>query len=296
MEQCTLCPRECHVDRSNGKTGYCGESSTIRIARTSLHQWEEPCITGEYGSGTIFFSGCGLKCIFCQNYNIADSSVGKEFTEEELADAMLRLQENHASNINLVTASHYAKTLVSVIGMAKERGLTIPIVYNTSAYEKPETLRRLEGLIDIYLPDCKFYDSKVAQAYAKAPDYFAVAKETIAEMVRQTGEPVFDEKTGNMKKGVIVRHLVLPGHTQDSVKIIDYLYHAYRDRIYLSIMNQYTPIRNWKEYPNLNRRLTRREYEKVINHALSIGVENAFIQEGDTATESFIPAFDCSFI
>lgn len=284
------------MDRNNGKTGYCGESSAIRIARTSLHQWEEPCITGEYGSGTIFFSGCGLKCIFCQNYNIADSSVGKEFTEEELADAMLRLQENHASNINLVTASHYAEALVSVIGMAKERGLTIPIVYNTSAYEKPETLRRLEGLIDIYLPDCKFYDSKVAQAYAKAPDYFAVAKEAIAEMVRQTGTPSFDDKTGNMKKGVIVRHLVLPGHTKDSVKIIDYLYQAYRNRIYLSIMNQYTPIRNWKEYPNLNRRLTRREYEKVINHALSIGVENAFIQEEDTAKESFIPTFDCSFI
>lgn len=296
MVKCSLCPRECHVDRSSGKTGYCGESKTIRIARTSLHQWEEPCITGEYGSGTIFFSGCGLKCIFCQNHNIADSSVGREVTKEQLAEAMLRLQENHASNINLVTASHYADTLAEVICLAKKSGLSIPIVYNTSSYEKTGSLRKLEGLVDIYLPDCKFYDPKLAEAYAKAPDYFETAKEAIAEMVRQVGGPVFDEDGGTMKRGVIVRHLILPGHTEDSKKILGYLHKTYGNRIYLSIMNQYTPIRKFEKHPELNRRLTKREYEKVVDHALAIGVENAFIQEGETALESFIPSFDGSFL
>lgn len=296
MEKCTICPRRCGVDRSSGKTGYCGESNIIRVARTSLHQWEEPCITGKYGSGTIFFSGCGLKCIFCQNYNIADSSVGKEFTIKELADAMIRLQENRASNINLVTAGHFIKELVPTIRRAKEKGLTIPIVYNSSAYETVESLYKLEGLIDVYLPDCKFYDSRVSAQYAKAPDYFTVAAAAIEEMVRQAGEPQFDKKTGNMIKGVIVRHLILPGHTNDSKKIIEYLYNTYGDCIYLSIMNQYTPIKEWMDYPNLNRRVTKREYKKVIDYTLALGVNNAFIQEGETADQSFIPTFDCSFI
>lgn len=296
MERCILCPRKCGVDRSSGKTGYCGESNTIRVARTSLHQWEEPCITGEYGSGTVFFSGCGLKCIFCQNYNIADSSVGREFTREELAYAMIRLQENRASNINLVTAGHFIEELVPTIQLAKEKGLTIPIVYNSSAYETVESLRKLEGMIDVYLPDCKFYDPQVAAQYAKAPDYFEIASVAVGEMVRQVGEPQFDKETGNMVKGVIVRHLILPGHTKDSMKIMEYLYQTYGDQIYLSIMNQYTPIKEWKEYPNLNRRVTKREYKKVLNHVLDLGVKNAFIQEGETADQSFIPVFDCSFI
>ena len=222
--------------------------------------------------------------------------MGKEFGIEELADAMLRLQENKASNINLVTAGHFVDELVSVIHRVKEKGLDIPIVYNSSAYEKVETLQKLEGLIDVYLPDCKFYDSQIATRYAKAPDYFAVASTAIGEMVRQTGEPQFDAKNGNMVKGVIVRHLILPGHTNDSKKIIEYLYQTYENRIYLSIMNQYTPIRNFAEYSNLNRRVTKREYEKVVNYALSLGVERAFIQEGKTADKSFIPTFDCSFL
>lgn len=296
MGGCTLCPRRCGADRENGKKGYCGESSTIRVARTSLHQWEEPCITGQYGSGTVFFSGCGLKCIFCQNHNIADSSVGIEFTREELVEAFLRLQEKRASNINLVTAGHFAEQLVPVIHRAKEKGLTIPIVYNSSGYETVESLRKLEGLVDIYLPDCKFFDPQVAGKYAKAPDYFDVAKAAIAEMVRQTGETAFDEETGNMVKGVIVRHLILPGHTKDSIKIIEYLNKTYGDKIYISILNQYTPMRKTEEHPNLNRKITKREYEKVLSYAMDIGVENAFIQEGETADQSFIPEFDCSFI
>ena len=296
MEKCVLCPRRCGADRENGKKGYCGENSMIRVARTSLHQWEEPCITGKYGSGTVFFSGCGLKCIFCQNHNIADSSVGKEFAPDELAEAFLRLQEKNASNINLVTAGHFVKQLVPVIHKAKEKGLKIPVVYNTSAYETVETLRRLDGLVDVYLPDCKFFDPRTAERYAKAPDYFDVAKEAIAEMVRQTGEAVFDEETGNMIKGVIVRHLILPGHTKDAKEIIKYLYETYGDTIYISILNQYTPMNTWKEFPNLNRKLTKREYEKVLDFALEMGVKNAYIQEGETADQSFIPEFDCRFL
>lgn len=296
MEKCMLCPRECGADRSNGRKGFCGESRTIRVAKTSLHKWEEPCITGKYGSGTVFFSGCSLKCIFCQNYNIADSSVGKDFTQEELADAFLRLQEKGASNINLVTAGHFIEELVLVIHRAKEKGLEIPIVYNSSAYEKVEALRKLDGLISIYLPDCKFFDPHISEEYAKAPDYFPVAAAAIREMARQVGEPCFEEESGNMIKGVIVRHLILPGHTKDSMKIIEYLHKEFGESVYISIMNQYTPIREWKDHPNLNRRITKREYEKVVGYALDIGVQRAFIQEGGTADESFIPQFDCQFL
>ncbi len=296
MTTCKLCPRACNVDRGNGKIGYCGEGVQIRVARTSLHQWEEPCITGEYGSGTVFFSGCSLKCIFCQNHNIADSSVGRAFTIQELADAFLRLQEKKASNINLVTAEHFAEQIIPAIRLAKEKGLSIPIVYNSSAYETVESLQMLDGLIDVYLPDCKFCDKEIARNYAKAADYFEVAKAAIAEMVRQVGGPVFDETTGNMINGVIVRHLVLPGHTKDSMEILKYLYETYGNQIYVSIMNQYTPVIEQKEYINLNRCVTKREYQKVIDYAIELGIENAFIQEGETAKESFVPEFDCSFI
>lgn len=294
--KCDLCPRGCNVDRSDETIGYCGESTQIRVARTSLHQWEEPCITGEHGSGTVFFSGCSLKCIFCQNHNIADSSVGQVFTKEQLADAFLRLQEKKATNINLVTAGHFVKQLVPAITLAKERGLIIPIVYNSSAYETVESLRMLDGLIDVYLPDCKFYSTEISHNYAKADNYFEIAAKAIGEMIRQVGSPVFDERNGNMTKGVIVRHLVLPGHTKDSMDILKYLYDTYKNQIYVSIMNQYTPVMQQVKYPNLNRRVTKREYSKVVDYALSLGIENAFIQEGHTAQESFIPKFDCSFL
>ncbi len=294
--KCNLCPRACNVDRNNSKIGYCGETSQIRVARTSLHQWEEPCITGEYGSGTVFFSGCNLKCIFCQNYNIADGSVGRVFSIEELTDAFLRLQENKASNINLVTAAHFVEELVKAIALAKGKGLTVPVVYNSSGYETVESLRRLEGYVDVYLPDCKYFSSEIAKNYSNAENYFEVAAKAIEEMVRQVGEPVFDNKKGIMQKGVIVRHLVLPGHTKDSMAILDYLWRTYGDVVYMSVMNQYTPIVHQKKYENLNRRVTKREYDKVVDCLLSLGVKNAFIQEGETAKESFVPGFDCSFI
>ena len=293
--KCTICPRACDVDRESGKIGYCGETSQIRVARTSLHQWEEPCITGEYGSGTVFFTGCNLKCIFCQNHNIADNSVGQVFTEEELADVFLRLQDKKAANINLVTAGHFSGQIAAAIRRAKEKGLLIPVVYNSSGYETVESLRLLEGLVDIYLPDCKYVSAEISKNYSNAGDYFEVAAKAIAEMVRQVGEPVFNEK-GIMQKGVIVRHLVLPGHTKDSMSVLEYLWKTHGDSVYISVMNQYTPVVPQKVYTNLNRRVTKREYKKVIDFLLSLGVENAFIQEGETAKESFIPVFDCSFI
>lgn len=294
--KCNLCPRACNADRENGKIGYCGETLQVRVARTSLHQWEEPCITGEYGSGTVFFTGCTLKCIFCQNHNIADGSVGQAFSIEQLADAFLRLQEKKASNINLVTAGHFIKQVAEALLLAKEKGLTIPVVYNSSGYETVESLRYLEGLVDVYLPDCKFYSKEIAGDYAGAPDYFEIASAAIEEMVKQVGEPVFDERTGNMIKGVIVRHLVLPGHTKDSIEILKYLQERYKNQIYVSIMNQYTPVIRQEKYPNLNRCVTVREYGKVLDYALSIGIENAFFQEGNTAKDSFIPEFDCTFV
>ena len=296
MKTCKICPRECNVDRSGGIMGYCGETMQIRIARTSLHQWEEPCITGEFGSGTVFFSGCSLKCIFCQNHNIADNSVGQTFTTQELADAFLRLQKKKASNINLVTAGHFVEQIIPAIQLAKENGLAIPIVYNSSGYETVESLQKLEGLVDIYLPDCKFFSTKLSKDYAKAEDYFAVASKAIAEMVRQTKEAVFEQESGRMLKGVLVRHLVLPGHTKDSKEIIRYLNETYGRDIFISIMNQYTPVVKQAEFENLNRRVTKREYQRVIDFAIALGIENAFIQEGETAQESFIPEFDCSFI
>ena len=294
--KCNLCPRACNVDRDSGKTGYCKETSQVRVARTSLHQWEEPCITGQYGSGTVFFTGCNLKCIFCQNHNIADNSVGQAFTVEELTDAFLRLQENNATNINLVTAGHFVKQVATALVLAKEKGLTIPVVYNSSGYETVESLRLLEGLVDIYLPDLKYFSPEVSKNYANAEDYFEVAQKAIAEMVRQVGAPVFEEMTGNIQKGVIIRHLVLPGHTKDSMAVLDYIWQTYGNAVYISVMSQYTPVVHQEIYTNLNRKVTKREYGKVMDYLLSLGVENAFIQEGEAAMESFIPTFDCSFI
>lgn len=291
-DNCILCPRNCGINRDSGGKGFCGESSSVRIARAALHFWEEPVISGDKGSGTVFFTGCNLKCIFCQNASIATSEVGKEVSIGTLAEIFLKLQDQGANNINLVTASHYVTQVAQSIRIARKLGLAIPIVYNTSSYEKPVTLQLLDGLVDIYLPDFKYMDTKLAKVYSKAEDYPKVAKEAIAEMYRQVGKPVFDADSGLMRKGVIVRHLVMPGAVGNAKAVIDYLYKTYGDDIYISLMNQYTPMKEFAEYPKLNRKVTKREYEKVIQYALDLGVENAFIQEGETAQESFIPAFD----
>ena len=299
LSECTLCPRACKVNRIQGIRGFCGCDARLLAARAALHMWEEPCISGENGSGAVFFSGCQLRCIFCQNSKIADGTIAKEISVRRLSEIFLELQNKGAYNINLVTPTHYAGHIINALYLAKAAGLSIPVVYNSSGYEKVETLKLLDGLVDVYLPDMKYLDEKIALKYSKAADYPKIAMQAIEEMFRQTGNPVFDEKNGIMKKGMIVRHLVLPGNTEDSKKVIKYLYEKYGNNIYLSIMSQYTPMKAFLEdekykaiYPELGRKLSGREYDEVVDYAIELGVENAFIQEGDTADESFIPEFD----
>ncbi len=294
MAACNLCPRNCNADRDHGKAGYCSVTGEIRVARASLHMWEEPPISGSNGSGTVFFTGCALRCVYCQNRKIALADLGETISVSHLAEIFLKLQELRAHNINLVTPSHYVPQIVEALGKARQEGLMLPVVYNTGSYEKVETLRMLEGLVDIYLPDCKYYSSKLAARYSNAPDYFEVASAAIAEMVRQVGKPVFESDL--LKRGVVVRHMILPGNTKDSKAVLQYLHDTYGEDIYISIMNQYTPLEVMENYPEINRRVTKREYAKVIDYALSIGIENAFIQEGDTAKESFIPDFEDSVL
>lgn len=291
LADCTLCPRECHADRLHGKCGYCGMDGSVRAARAALHMWEEPCISGEKGSGAVFFSGCGLRCCFCQNREIAIGDCGKEISIERLADIFLELEQKGAANLNLVTAVHNAPQIILALERAKSRGMRLPVVYNSSGYEKTETLQMLEGYVDIYLPDFKYMEGNLAAAFSHAQDYPEIAKDAVREMVRQTGECRFGED-GYLQRGTVVRHLILPGHTRNSIKVLEYLHQTFGNRIYISIMNQYTPVCHQEVWTELNRKVTKREYEKVLDAALELGIEDAFFQEGETAEESFIPAFD----
>ncbi len=291
LKNCTLCPRKCGIDRTSGKSGFCGADDRIKIARAALHFWEEPCISGKNGSGTVFFSHCTMKCVYCQNYKISTGGSGRYVTAEELADIFLDLQAEGANNINLVTPTHYAAGVVSALDIAKKRGLTLPVLYNTSGYENAEMIKMLEGYVDIYLPDLKYFDDKYAVKYSSAKDYFKVASGAIEEMYRQTGECRFDEN-GIIEKGVIVRHLMLPGLLFDTKKVLDYLHSTFKNNIYISIMSQYTPLDTVPdEFPELKRRLNPEHYEAMLDYAEKIGIENAFIQEGSSASESFIPDF-----
>ena len=292
LHDCILCPRNCHADRLAGQRGRCHETAEIVVARAALHMWEEPCISGNTGSGAVFFSGCSMGCIFCQNHNIAEAKAGKTITIERLAEIFLELQEKGAANINLVTPTHYVPQIIEALDMAREAGLTLPVVYNTSGYEKPEAIQMLEGYVDVYLPDFKYMEPELAAAYSHAPDYPEYAKASIKEMLRQTGNIQIDKETGMIQKGVIVRHLVLPGHIRNSKAVLKYLLETYRNQILISIMNQYTPMPQVSEDPLLSRKVTKREYEKVIDYALELGMEDGFIQEGEAAKESFIPEFD----
>lgn len=291
MSACTLCPRECHVDRSSGKKGFCGMDGTIYLARAALHMWEEPCISGTKGSGAVFFSGCGLRCCFCQNHDIAIGSRGLAVSVERLGEIFLELKEKGAANINLVTGAHYVPQIMEALKLARMQGMDLPVVYNSSGYEKLETLKLLEGYVDIYLPDLKYMEPDLAQKFSHAPDYVERAKAAIKEMVRQSGSCQFGED-GYIRRGTIVRHLILPGHTKNSRKVLRYLHETYGEEIYISIMNQYTPVREFGEFKELNRKVTKREYEKVLDAAVEMGIQNGFIQEGETASESFIPEFD----
>ncbi len=264
----------------------------VRVARAAIHMWEEPCISGKEGSGAVFFVGCPLHYIFCQNREISLGRGGKAVTAEQLAEIFLHLQEENANNINLVTPTHFVPPIIEAVALAHERGLKIPVVYNTGSYETAETVEMLRGTVDVFLPDLKFYDPEIAERYAHAPDYFETAAAAIGKMMAITGPPVFDER-GMMVRGTLVRHMVMPSHTRDSMRVLRYLAETCGKDVYVSIMSQYTPMAGIGErFPELGRRVTRREYERVVDFALELGLLNAFIQERETAKESFIPAFD----
>lgn len=289
---CRLCPRNCGADRAAGISGFCGVPSDIYIGRAALHFWEEPCISGTSGSGAVFFSGCPLRCVYCQNYTLSHGKTGVPVDIRRLSKIFLELQEQGANNINLVTPTQYTPAIVEAVQKARRDGLHLPIVYNCGGYESVPTLRTLEGIVDIYLTDFKYRDGAAAEKYSGAHDYPEVAEAALEEMVRQISEPEFDQN-GLMKKGVIVRHLLLPGQVRAAKDIVKYVYGRYGDRVWLSLMNQYTPFSRLDGcFPELARRVTAREYDALVDYAIDLGVEHAFVQEGKTAKESFIPAFN----
>ena len=303
MTDCTLCPRSCRVNRAAGEVGYCKESAELYAARAALYFDEEPVISGRRGSGAVFFSGCNMGCIYCQNYAIAKAMSGTRLEPGRLSEIFLELQEQEAENINLVTASHYLYLIIPAIERARREGLTIPIVYNTGAYERVDAIKALEGLVDIWLPDFKYISPRISLAYSHTPDYFQYASKALAEMVRQCPRPLFADGSSSldaeddaddplMVKGVIVRHLALPGCGEDSRDILDYLYSTYGDNIFISLMNQYTPMPQVISDPNLGRKLTKEEYDELVSYAIGIGITNGFVQDGETASQSYIPAFD----
>ena len=285
---CELCARKCGVDRTNGKIGFCKSTDIPKITRAALHFWEEPIISGTRGSGTIFFSGCSLGCVYCQNSRISRASVGREVNAYDLVSEMLRLESEGAHNINFVTPTHFAPSIEKSVKIARERGLSVPIVYNTGSYDTVKTIQNLDGIVNVYLPDLKYYRPESAEKLSFAKDYPTVAREAIAEMVRQQPKPVI--KDGIMRSGVIVRILLLPSHVAEAKLSLKYLYDTYGDNIYISLMNQYTPMQGMKS--PLDRTVTNSEYSELVSYAERLGVVNAFIQEGGTQKESFIPDFE----
>lgn len=286
---CSICPRKCNADRKF-KQGYCRSPENFRVARAALHFWEEPCISGKNGSGTVFFSGCNLKCVYCQNYEISRKNKGIEISRERLVEVFENLVDQGAENINLVNPTHYAPMLADIL---KNWNCPVPVVYNSSGYESTETLKMLDGLIDIYLPDFKYIRSDKALRYSAAADYPDVALAALKEMYRQTGKAVFD---GNvMKKGMIIRHLILPQNTNSSLEITDMVLHSFPDA-YLSLMAQYVPCTDLTDFKEINRKITKREYNKVVDYAMNSGAENIFIQDLSSADKTYIPPFDFSGI
>lgn len=292
LEKCEICPRECKVNRLNGKVGNCKASDKIEIALVSKHQFEEPCISGKKGSGTIFFAHCNLHCVFCQNYEISQNEVkAKEISIEELASIMLKQQEEGAQNINLVTPTMYAYQIKEAIKIAKNNGLNIPIIYNSNGYEKIETLKDLEGYIDVYLPDFKYSDNNLAVKYSKAPNYVEVVQNAMKEMYRQVGSPILDEN-GIIKKGLIIRHLVLPGEIENSKSVLKWIEQNIDNSVYVSVMAQYFPTYKAKLIDKINRKLTKEEYEAIENFLYSLNLENGYIQELGEHEEEYVPNFN----
>ncbi|MCQ2559145.1 MAG: 4Fe-4S cluster-binding domain-containing protein [Clostridia bacterium] len=291
--KCNLCPRNCGAEREKGEKGFCGESSAIRAAQAALYYGEEPCISGSRGSGNVFFSGCSLHCVYCQNQPISSGQIGRVLSSERLAWIFLNLQEQKAHNLNLVTAGHFLPLVAKALELAKKQGLSIPVVYNTSAYEKTESLALLQGLIDIYLPDLKYFSPVLSQKYSRAADYFFIAAQALAEMFRQTGKACFDSE-GILQRGMLVRHLLLPGQLEDSKKVVEYLWRTYGNSIWLSLMNQYTPLGNLAAFPELQKPVSPEEYQELLDYALDLGITQAFIQEDMACGLEYIPAFDLS--
>lgn len=290
-DKCSLCPRECGIDRNVNMKGFCGETSRLRVGRAALHFWEEPCISGTGGSGTVFFSGCCLHCCYCQNFNLSRGKEGLEIGEQHLSEIFLNLQRQGAHNINLVTGEHFAPHIKSAVITARDKGLNVPVILNSSGYVHPGTLEILKDVIDIYLVDFKYMDPDLAKRYSMAYDYPAVAKAALSKMVELTGKPKFDNN-GILKSGVLVRHLCLPSQTQDSENIIRYVFETYGRRVLLSVMSQYTPCGDCGKFPELERVLSVDEYDRILDFCLRIGIDDAYVQDGEAASESFIPVFD----
>ncbi|MEG0505194.1 MAG: radical SAM protein, partial [Raoultibacter sp.] len=294
-EQCTLCPRACKAQRAAGEHGVCGAGAELMVARAALHFWEEPAISGKSGSGTVFFSHCPLRCVYCQNHEIAAGSVGRSISIDRLAQIFLELQEAGALNINLVTPTHYVSQIIQALDMARAAGLALPIVYNTSGYETAETIHSLAGYVDVYLSDFKYWSNEQALRYSHAPTYPECACVALDAMVEQTGPLVFCEQGGEgllLKRGTVVRHMMLPEMLEDSKKLVSYLWERYGKTIALSLMNQYTPLRSFPEFPELDNRVPPSDYEALLDFADAMGIEDYFWQEGDAVGESFIPPFD----
>lgn len=290
LEKCTICPHNCGINRENGQIGRCKSKDTVKIALYSTHKFEEPCISGKKGSGTVFFSNCNMNCMFCQNYEISHEGKGKEISIQELAEIFIKQQENDVENINLVTPTSYVPQIIEAIKIARKDGLRIPIVYNTNGYEKVETLKMLEGYIDIYLPDLKYSDNLLAKRLSKVDNYFEIATNAIKEMYRQVGKPVFDEN-GIMKKGMIIRHLVLPNHILNSRKVLKWI-NDNMNEVYVSVMAQYFPTYKAKHIEDINRKLTKEEYEKIENYLYRLNLENGYIQESGEHEEQYVPKWN----
>ena len=290
ITNCNLCPRRCGVNRTK-RVGFCGAGEKVRIALVSLHQWEEPCLVGAKGAGTVFFSYCNLRCVYCQNHAISHGGQGVEVTTERLAEIFLEQQARGAATLDLVTPTHYVPQIIAALDIAKARGLTLPVVYNSSAYENVETIEALRGYVDVYLPDMKYMSAASGKEYSAAADYFAAASAAITRMVEQVG-PVQFAADGQLRRGVLVRHMVLPGHRHESMDIVKWLWETFGKTVQVSLMNQYTPMYKAAEHKPLNRRLTTFEYDSVVDYALQLGMENAYIQERRSASAEFVPDFN----
>lgn len=291
LEKCTLCPRRCDVNRLNGSLGYCKSGVDVLVARSMLHEWEEPCISGGKGSGTVFFSKCSMSCVFCQNHDISQEDTGKLISISRLCDIFLELEERNANNINLVSPTHFVPQIIEALSMAKGKGLSLPIVYNSNGYENVDTLKYLDGYVDVYLPDIKYFSNKYSLKYSKTPDYFKYASSAVLEMYHQVGSsPCF--KDGIIQKGLIIRHLLLPGLLSESKRILDWIVSNLPKSVYISLMSQYVPMYKAEMFPEIYKRVSPSSYEWLVDYALSLGLENGFIQELDSAENIYTPKFD----